>query len=109
MRFPLSEFEQFVDENILQRGLAYFKSGAITDFSDISNGEYEALVSGTEEYTVRLEVENNTVIAQDCDCPYDMGPICKHIVAVILHVRKYESELNQLSQQSEEQEKNKIC
>lgn len=94
MQIPLNEFEQLIDETILKRGLAYFKGGAITDFSKISNGEYEAIVSGTEDYTVQLEVENNTIIEHNCDCPYDMGTVCKHVVAVIFHLQQDELELN---------------
>ena len=97
MRIPLNEFEQLIDENILKRGLAYFNGGAITDFSEISNGEYEAIVSGTEDYTVQLEVENNSIIEHNCDCPYDIGAVCKHVVAVIFHLQQDELELNQSS------------
>lgn len=74
--------------------MAYFKGGVITDFSEISNGEYEAIVSGTEEYTVQLKINNNTIVEHNCDCPYDMGPVCKHIVAVIFHLQQDELELN---------------
>lgn len=97
MKIPLNEFEQLIDEKILKRGLSYFKGGAITDFSEISNGEYEAIVSGTEEYTVQLEISNNTIVDHNCDCPYDMGAVCKHVVAVIFHLQQDELELNQPS------------
>lgn len=100
MRIPLKEFEQLIDDSILKRGLAYFKRGSITDFSEISNGEYEAIVSGTEDYTVRLEIKNNTIIEHHCDCPYDMGPVCKHVVAVIFHLQQDELALNQSSKSS---------
>ena len=66
MQIPLNEFEQLIDEKILKRGISYFKGGAITDFSEISNGEYEARVSGTEEYTVQLKISNNTIVAHNC-------------------------------------------
>lgn len=105
MRIPLNEFEQLIDETILKRGLAYFKGGAITDFSEVSNGEYEALVSGTEDYTVQLEVKNNVVIEHNCDCPYDMGAVCKHIVAVIFHLQQDELELNESSPNSLQKKK----
>ncbi|AFU68379.1 hypothetical protein P700755_001484 [Psychroflexus torquis ATCC 700755] len=95
MKIPLNEFEQLIDEKILKRGLSYFKGGAITDFSEISNGEYEATVSSTEEYTVQLEIRNNTIVVHNCDCPYDIGPICKHVVAVIFHLQQDKLELNE--------------
>ncbi|MCP4551580.1 MAG: hypothetical protein GY834_05975 [Bacteroidetes bacterium] len=95
MTIPLNEFEQIIDEKILKRGLSYFKGGAITDLSEISTGEYEAIVSGTEEYTVQLEISNNIITEHNCDCPYDMGPVCKHVVAVIFHLQQDTLELNQ--------------
>lgn len=107
MNIPLNEFEHLIDERILKRGLSYFKGGAITDFSEISNGEYEAIVSGTEDYTVHLEVKNNIVIEHNCDCPYDMGPVCKHIVAVIFHLKQNELELNQSAPKSPKKKETK--
>ncbi|MBN2729195.1 MAG: hypothetical protein JXR53_08210 [Bacteroidales bacterium] len=95
MQIPLSQFEQIIDETIRKRGLSYFKGGAIIDFSEVSTGEYEAIVSGTKEYTVQLEIKNNTIIEYNCDCPYNMGPVCKHVVAVIFHLQQDELEFNQ--------------
>lgn len=97
MRIPLNEFEQLIDEKILKKGFSYFKGGAITDFSEISNGEYEAIVSGTGEYTVQLEISNNIITEHNCDCPYDMGPVCKHVVAIIFHLQQDDLKLNQLT------------
>ena len=93
MNIPLNEFEQIIDETILQRGLSYFKKGYVTEFSEISNGEYEANVSGTEEYTVRLEIKNNVIVEHNCDCPYDFGPVCKHVVASIFYLKQDELNL----------------
>ena len=97
MRIPLNKFEQLIDERILKRGLSYFKGGAITDFSEISAGEYEAIVSGTEEYTVQIEISNNIITEHNCDCPYDMGAVCKHVVAVIFHLQQDKIELDEPS------------
>lgn len=95
MKIPLSEFEQIIDETILKRGLSYFKNGYVTDFAELSIGEYEANVSGTEEYNVRFKIKNDTIIEHNCDCPYDMGPVCKHIVASIFYLKQDELNLNQ--------------
>lgn len=88
MQFPLYKFEDYIDDKILKRGLAYFKRGVILDFSEIYNGNYEAIVSGTEQYTVHLEVKNNTITTYNCDCPYDYGPVCKHIIAAIFYLQE---------------------
>jgi len=95
MIIPLNEFEQIIDETILKRGLSYFKNGFVTNFVETSNGEYEAIVSGTEEYTVRLEVRNNKIVEHNCDCPYDFGPVCKHVVASIFYLKQDELNLNE--------------
>lgn len=107
MKIPLNEFEQIIDETILTRGLSYFKKGYITDFSEISIGEYEALVSGTEEYSVQLKISNNTIVAHNCDCPYDMGPVCKHIVAVIFYLQQDVLELDKKSPSKPKKKKTK--
>jgi hypothetical protein len=95
MNIPLNEFEQLIDEKILKRGLSYFKGGAITDFLEISSGEYEAIVSGTEEYNVQIKIRNKIITENNCDCPYDMGAVCKHVVAVIFHLQQDKLELNE--------------
>lgn len=100
MVIPLFQFEQIINETILKRGLSYFKNGYVTDFAEISNGEYEAVVSGTEEYTIRLKIENDTIVEHYCDCPYDMGPVCKHIVASIFYLKQDELNFNQQSKSS---------
>jgi hypothetical protein len=107
MNIPLNEFEQLIDEKILKRGLSYFKGGAITDFSEISSGEYEIIVSGTEEYNVRIKIRNNIITEHNCDCPYDIGAVCKHVVAVIFHLQQDKLELNEPSISKPRKEKEK--
>ncbi len=90
MRIPFDRFEQVIDEKILERGLRYFKNGAVGDPEELEPGLYEVLVSGTENYTVRLRVKNEAITENVCDCPYDLGPVCKHVAAVIFHLRQTE-------------------
>ncbi len=87
------QFEQYIDESIMKRGLQYFKKGYVHEPEEISPGVYEAIVEGTDNYTVQLTIENGIIIEQSCDCPYDLGPVCKHVVAVILYLQQNESEL----------------
>ena len=88
MIIPLNEFEQLFDSAILQRGYKYFKNGMVDGLEEINNGEYEAIVEGSESYTVRLKLENSTVTEHDCSCPYNLGPVCKHIAAVIYYLKQ---------------------
>ena len=62
MNIPLNEFELIIDKTILKRGLSYFKNGYVTEFTEISIGEYEANVSGTDEYTIRLIIKNDVIV-----------------------------------------------
>jgi uncharacterized Zn finger protein len=94
MQIPLNQFEQYIDETILKRGLQYFKKGHVHEPEKISPGEYEAIVEGTEDYTVQLTLKNSIITEYVCDCPYDMGPVCKHVVAVIFYMQQDELELN---------------
>ena len=88
MQIPLDQFEQVIDEKILQRGLTYFKKGHVQELEEVSPNTYQAIVEGTEDYTVRLTVENNVVTDYSCDCPYDLGPVCKHVAAVVFSLQE---------------------
>lgn len=88
MIIPLHSFEQYIDETILKRGLSYFEKGYISEFITLSENEYEAIVEGSEEYTVRLTIENDNIVSHNCNCPYDFGLVCKHVVAVLFYIQQ---------------------
>ena len=82
MKIPLKHFNDYIDEIIVARGFLYHKNGHVNGPEEKSPGQYEAMVEGTEEYTVHVSIENGLITSCSCNCPYDMGPICKHEVAV---------------------------
>jgi len=88
MQFPINQFEQFIDETILKRGLTYFKKGYVYDVEELSGGMYEAIVEGSDNYSVELKIVNGTVVEHVCSCPYDNGPVCKHVVAVLFYLQQ---------------------
>lgn len=90
MNIPLQEFEQYVDEAILNRGYQYFKQGLVAEPDQIAHGEFETIVEGTDDYTVRIRLKNDTITEFSCTCPYDMGPVCKHVAAVIFELQQNE-------------------
>lgn len=94
MKLDLENFEQQIDETILDRGYRYFKKGKVAELTEVGPGRYEATVTGTEDYTVELRIKNGEITETRCDCPYDMGPVCKHIVAVIFAVQHDSDTLN---------------
>lgn len=95
MQIPLDQFEQVIDEKILKRGLSYYKKGLVQQLDEVSPNTYEAVVEGTEDYTVQLTVKNNVVTEYVCGCPYDQGPVCKHVAAVIFKLQEDQLQLNQ--------------
>jgi len=90
MKIALNEFEQQIDEDILKRGLQYFKKGYVTSVDELSEGEYQATVEGSETYTVHMEIKNGIMNGCYCTCPYDWGPVCKHEVAVLFYLQQDE-------------------
>ncbi len=103
MQIPLNQFEQYIDETILQCGLQYFKKGNVHEPVEISPGEYEAIVEGTEDYTVQLSIKKGIITEYLCDCPYDMGPVCKHMAAVIFYLQQDELEPNKKTKRAKKE------
>jgi hypothetical protein len=87
----LSDFESAINPKILARGLKYYEDERVSDLE--FNGRYWiAEVDGAESYTVEAEVSKSGEITRmTCDCPYDLGPVCKHKVAVLYALRKQEN------------------
>lgn len=87
MNIPLDRLEEVIDARILERGQDYFDSGAVDEPEELEPGLYEAIVEGSDDYTVRVRLKGNSVTEHHCDCPYDLGPVCKHVVALLLDLR----------------------
>ncbi len=85
MHIPLNEFEQHIDDTILKRGLSYFKNSRVEEPDEITTGVYEFKVHGTETYTVILHVKNDVLTDHTCNCPYDLGAVCKHVAAALFY------------------------
>ncbi|WP_020619546.1 SWIM zinc finger family protein [Paenibacillus daejeonensis] len=70
---------------IYARGEDIWHSDQVLSCQLIEPGFYAAEVEGTDLYGVTIELSpDQHVLLTDCTCPYDMGPECKHIVAVLL-------------------------
>ncbi|MDD3194279.1 MAG: hypothetical protein PHU68_00560 [Paludibacter sp.] len=83
MRFPLNEFESYIEEPILKRGLQYFRAGKVCDCQEVAPGLYQGVVEGSELYSVELTVDKGMLERNVCSCPYDQGPVCKHVAACL--------------------------
>ncbi len=88
MPISLSTFEHDIDPKILDRGLKYFQRGHVGEPEELEPGLYEAIVQGAESYTVQVRIQSDAVIEQRCDCPYDLGDVCKHVAAVLFKLQE---------------------
>jgi uncharacterized Zn finger protein len=88
MEIPINQFEQYIDEKILKRGLEYFKKGKIHPPEMISPGEFTLVVEGTEDYDVFYLIKNEVMTMYHCTCPYDLGPVCKHLAGTLFYLQK---------------------
>jgi SWIM zinc finger len=84
----LSNIEEYIDQTILNRGLQYYESGLVEALDEIVPGQYEATVTGTEDYFVEVTLKENKIMESYCSCPYDYSHICKHQVAVFFYIRE---------------------
>lgn len=84
----LFDFETHIDEIIRKRGKNYYDKGHVISVQPVKEGSYSITVKGTEEYNVFITLdESKELMGAECDCPYDMGLICKHIVAALYSIR----------------------
>ncbi len=86
--FSLDDFESYMPPKILARGLAYYSERAVERLEETAKGQWEALVAGSEDYEVEITLAGKQVESWICDCPYDDGPVCKHVVAVLYALRE---------------------
>jgi len=83
----LKSFESEVERKITERGLDYYRSGAVKKLEKVGNNEFSATVFGSEKYSIYIKLNGEAIIEHECDCPYDWGDVCKHKVAVFYAVR----------------------
>ena len=93
MNIPLNQFEQVIDDVIIKRGLTYYRKGLVEEPQELSPGLFEAFVEGNELYRVTVTISKGVVTRHTCTCPYDMGPVCKHVVALMFALQEEELDL----------------
>jgi len=92
MKLDLNKLTEQVDDTILKRGKAYFDEGAVTNIEEYESNKWYAVVAGSESYEVEIHQIKNKINYYDCSCPYDYGPVCKHVVAAIYAIKKSKSQ-----------------
>jgi uncharacterized Zn finger protein len=88
---PISEgsVKRMTSAEVFGRGEDYFENGAIVNPVRIGNIlSARCHGSGPAPYRVRVTFDKRGVADATCNCPYDWGGYCKHIVALLLtHIR----------------------
>lgn len=83
----LEDFEQQIDEKIVDRGHAYYLEDFVM-LVGMTGLDYRFQVLGSDMYEVTVTLgEDDAIVSSYCDCPYTYGPICKHEVAVYFELR----------------------
>ncbi len=84
----IDTFELEIEEKILDRGYDYWQSGSVQKIVHSEGNRITAVVMGSEPYRVSIELDKKGDITHSCTCPYDYGPICKHVVALLYEIEE---------------------
>ena len=88
----MSDWKDLFQEHILARGESYYFDGAVLELHKTEHG-YHAVVEGTEDYEVDIEMEGGRICEMYCSCPYaEGGNNCKHMAAVLFEIEEQNEE-----------------
>lgn len=74
--------------HILERGFNYYETGAVIEVRATEQG-FQAVVEGSEDYEVEIEIRDGAIHDMWCTCPYaEDGSYCKHIAAVLYEIEE---------------------
>lgn len=77
------KWKQLFKPHILERGMEYYYAGCVESL-EADNEQIAAVVEGTEDYDVFIELDEDRVSGMTCTCPYaEGGENCKHMAAVL--------------------------
>jgi uncharacterized Zn finger protein len=86
MSIQVDTFEEDVHLLITERGKEYFDANQVLMLKQTADG-WTAVIEGTETYQVLLE-GHDVISSWQCTCPFEHGPVCKHVAAVFYAVRE---------------------
>src|SRR5215212_7257276 len=87
MQMTLTNFEGIVEAKIVERGYDYYKRGRVAKVEKVAENEFSAVAFGSEDYEVYVKIDGERIVEYECDCPYEWGNTCKHVVAVFYQIR----------------------
>ncbi len=86
MSIKVDNFEEDVHFLITERGQEYFDTNQVLMLKQTPDG-WTAVIEGSETYQVLLE-GHDVITSWNCTCPFEHGPVCKHVAAVLFAVRE---------------------
>ncbi|MBQ6147975.1 MAG: SWIM zinc finger family protein [Oscillospiraceae bacterium] len=82
------DWKRYFRDIILKRGAAYALSECVSDLKKDDLG-WTAVVHGSEDYDVEIEMEDDEILYMSCTCPYADGDhYCKHMAAVLYEIER---------------------
>ena len=80
-----------IEPKILSRGRRILDKNLVLDYNCDENScnFYVGSENSYTVYNVQIDIQDNQVVNATCDCPYDWGDYCKHIVAVLLYIQEF--------------------
>ncbi len=88
MSISLENFREWITPDILQRGHDYFNKNLIQNLDEIEDGRWQAEVEGSYLYEIEIYRSPDNSLEYYCNCPYDWGPVCKHVAAVLFAIEE---------------------
>lgn len=85
MSIDLDHFEDHLHVLIAERGRAYVDAGHVLMLEQTAEG-WTAVIEGSESYQVLL-VGHDVIQEWHCTCPFEHGPVCKHVAAALYAAR----------------------
>lgn len=85
----IENFETEMGDIIVDRGYEYFLDDAVASLIKQEDGKWKAIVQGTNKYRVNITITKNEIEEWECNCPYDYGPVCKHVAAVLFELQHH--------------------
>lgn len=82
VRESLQAFLDGIDLVIRERGQTVYAEGRLGRVQADSEAAWRARVKGERVYKVALGVSAGGGIDAGCSCPYEHGPVCKHVAAL---------------------------
>ena len=82
----LDDLDEIVDPLVLLRGQDYYRDGRVVALELAGERAFRAEVEGTDRYDIHVEWDSEGEFSCACTCPYDWGPVCKHVIAVLFEI-----------------------